>query len=296
MKWFKRILLLLALGLVMVIVLSACSYWMLRRQPEWYVPANLTPEMRQAAAARVQHEFSRVGEMAADLRAYEARRQKAVREGTTLPASQVPGPITVRLTQEELNAFYTTNARFRGWEEDISPYVQDPQIVLQDGRLIIAGKVAELGGIVASMHFAPSVDASGQLHLDLVRVLGGRLPLPEAIAGKYREKLINAVQRKLPQWQRQAKMDNNGLPNEPAVSAAMAKLLMNSINQQPGDPVVFLPLSAQPIQYIPVKLSAVAATDGAIEFTLEPLNDSQRARVIERIREPYQIKTASASN
>jgi hypothetical protein len=227
--------------------------------------------------------------MAADLRAYEAKRQKALHEGTTLPANQVPGPITVRLTQEELNAFYTTNAKFRGWDDDISPYVQDPQIVLQDGRLIIAGKVAELGGIVASMHFAPSVDAAGQLHLDLVRVLGGRLPLPEAVAGGYRQKLITTVQRKLPLWQRQAKMDANGLPNEPAVSAAMAKLLMNSINQQPGDPVVFLPLSASPIQYIPVKLSDVKATDGAIEFTLEPLSESQRARVIEKIREPYQI-------
>jgi hypothetical protein len=252
--------------------------------------------MRQAAAARVQHEFSRVGEMAADLRAYEAKRQKALHDGTTLPASQVPGPITVRLTQEELNAFYTTNAKFRGWDDDIAPYVQDPQIALQDGRLIIAGKVPELGGVVASMHFAPSVDAAGQLHVDLVRVLGGRLPLPEAIASTYRQKLVSVVQRKLPLWQRQAKMDANGLPNEPAVSAAMAKLLMNSIHQQPADPVVFLPLSASPIQYIPVRLSAVAATEGAIEFTLEPLNDSQRAGVIEKVREPYQIKTASASN
>ena len=189
MKWIKRLLLLLAIGIVMVMVVSGGSYWMLRREPDWYVKPNLTPEMRQAAAARVQREFSRVGELAADLRTYEARRQKAVREGTTLPASQVPGPITVKLTQDEINAFYSTHAKFQGWDEDLAPFVQDPQIVLQEDRLIIAGKVPELQNIIASMHFAPSVDPAGNLHVDLVRVLGGQLPLPDAMTGKYRQKL-----------------------------------------------------------------------------------------------------------
>ena len=296
MKWLKRILLLVALFIVMVLVVSAGSYWQLRREPDWYVPAKLTPEMRQAAAARVQHEFSRIGEMAADLRAYEARRQKAVREGTTLPADQVPGPITVRLTQEELNAFYGTHAKFQGWEDELGQYVQDPQIVLQDERLIIAGKVPEMQGIVASMHFAPSVDKAGQLHVDLVRVLGGRLPLPEAMIGKYRQKLVGAVKRNLPGWQRQARMDANGLPNQPAVNAAMAKLLLNSIDQQPADPVIFLPLSTSGNQYIPVKLTAATATEGAIEFTLEPLSDSQRAAIIEKVRAPYPAKAAAEAN
>ena len=37
MKWVKRILILFAVVIVMAIVVSACSYWMLRREPEWYV-------------------------------------------------------------------------------------------------------------------------------------------------------------------------------------------------------------------------------------------------------------------
>lgn len=292
MKWIKRILLLIAIVIVMAIVLSACSYWMLRREPEWFVKPNLTPEMRQAAAARVQHQFSRVGEMAANLRTYEARRQKALREGTTLPADQVPGPITVKLTQDELNAFYTTHAKFKGWDEDLARYVTDPQIVLQNDRLIIAGRVPELQGIIVSMHFAPSVDIDGRLHLDLVRILGGKLPLPDAMVGKYRQKLEQSLMRNLPRWQRLAKMDANGLPNEPAVSAAMAKLLLNSIHQQPADPTVFLPLSTRQTQYIPVKLTAAKATKGEIEFTLAPLSESQRSAVIEKVREPIRVKTA----
>jgi hypothetical protein len=296
MKWFKRLLLLLGIVFVMLVVVSAGSYWMLQREPEWYVKPTWTPEMRQAAAARAQHQFSRIGEMAADLRTYEARRQKAIREGTTLPADQVPGPMTVRLTQDEINAFYTTHAKFQGWDEGMAAYVQDPQIVLQDQRLIIAGRVPELNGVIASLYFAPSVDAAGQLHVDLVRVLGGKLPLPDAVFAKYRVKLEGAVNRRLPTWQRQARMDATGLPNDAAVSAAMAKLLLNSLHRQPADPVVFLPLSSKGEQYIPVKLSTAHVSDGAIEFTLEPLSESQRAAVIEKVRAPYRVKVAQAPN
>jgi uncharacterized protein YpmS len=295
MKWIKRILLLVAIVIVMAIVVSMASYWMLRREPEWYVKPNLTPEMRQAAAARVQHQFSRVGEMAANLRTYEARRQKAIRDGTTLPANEVPGPITVRLTQDEINAFYTTHAKFKGWDEDFAKYVTDPQVVLQDDRLIIAGRVPELQGIIVSMHFAPGVDDNGQLHMDMVRILGGKLPLPEAMVSKYRAKLEQSLTRNLPRWQRSATMDSNGLPNEPAVSAAMAKLLLNSINQQPADSTVFLPLSTRETQYIPVKLTAAKATKGEIEFTLSPLSETQRSVIIEKIREPYPIRVAAKS-
>lgn len=293
MKWFKRILLLVAIVIVMAIVLSVASYWMLRREPEWYVKPNLTPEMRQAAAARVQHQFSRVGEMAANLRTYEARRQKAIRDGTTLPADQIPGPITVKLTQDELNAFYSTHAKFKGWDEDLAGYVTDPQIVLQPERLIIAGKVPELQGIIVSMHFAPSVDENGQLRMDLVRILGGKLPLPDSMVGKYRTKLEQKIGSNLPRWQQKATMDANGLPNEPAVSAAMAKLLLNSINQQPADSTVFLPLSSSGTQYIPVKITAAKAAKGEIEFTLAPLSETQRAAVIEKVREPYRVRVAA---
>ena len=78
-------------------------------------------------------------------------------------------------------------------------------------------------------------------------------------------------------------MDANGLPNEPAVYAAMAKLLLNSINQQPADSSVPAAVNSG-TQYIPVKLTAAKASKGEIEFTLAPLNDSQRAAMLEKVR------------
>ena len=60
-----------------------------------------------------------------------------------------------------------------GLRDKYSDYLDDPKVVLRDGRLILAGRLRELG-TVASFQFKPTIDDSGKLRLDLVRVTGGR--------------------------------------------------------------------------------------------------------------------------
>ena len=78
------------------------------------------------------------------------------------------------------------------WKDHYSAYVDDPVLVLQDNRLILAGTVKEMDTVV-SVHFEPVLDADGKLRLNLVRVMGGKLPLPRAFWDGYRQKLCDAM-------------------------------------------------------------------------------------------------------
>ncbi len=79
----------------------------------------------------------------------------------------MPKPLTVRLSEDELNAVFQQFASVRGWDQSLKQYMSDPTIVLQKDRLILGGKLNELH-IVASAYFSTTIDEQGQLKLDLV--------------------------------------------------------------------------------------------------------------------------------
>jgi len=289
MKWFKRLLMLVVCLLVMAIVISACSYYMLKRDPEWATRPPMTAQMREEAVARAQTQFSRVEELATSLRAYEARRQKAIRDGTTLPSDELPKPVTVQLTEDELNAVFQKFAKARGWDQDIKSYMSDPQIVLQKGNVILGGRLSELH-VVASAYFTPAIDEKGQLKFDLVRVLGGKLPLPDVVFDKYRTTVVNALQRRLPSLQNAARIDAKGVPNDSTVQASLTKLLLQSIQHQPSDPVFFLPLLTAK-GTVPVRLADVQVTDQHIQMTIAPMSEPERVAMLGKLKEPYHVAT-----
>lgn len=289
MKWIKRLLMLLACGVTMVIVISAGSYYMLKRDPEWASRPPMTAQMREEAVARAQTQFSRVEELATSLRAYEARRQKALREGTTLPADELPKPVTVQLSEDELNAVFQKFAKARGWDEDLKSYLSDPTIILQKDNLILGGRLSELH-VVASAYFAPTIDEQGKLKLDLVRVLGGKLPLPDVVFDQYRGTVVNALQRRLPAMQNAARIDSQGVPNDSTVQASLTKLLLQSIQHQLSEPVFFLPLLTGK-GTVPVRLTEVKVTDQQIELTIAPMNEPERVAMLGKLKEPYHVAT-----
>jgi hypothetical protein len=283
MKWIKRLLLLAACLLVMLLVVSAGSYYMLRRAPEWYDRPRLSLELQQAAAARAEAQFSRVEDFAAALRADEARHQHAIKTGTAVPASLEQGPITVQLSEDELNAVFKKWSVTGGWDQDIAQYVTDPTLVLQPDRLILAGKLRGVD-IILSSYFAPSIDDQGLLHVDMVRVLGGKLPLPDVLFSSYRQKLLSTINRDLPFWQRQAGIDRHGVPNPSLLYAATAKMLLASMNHTPCEPVIFLPLLLDK-GTVPVRIDSISITQGKIELTLAPLTESEREALVKAIKQ-----------
>src|SRR5690606_22507835 len=157
-------------------------------------------------------------------------------------------------------------ATWYGWNEKFGRYLEDPMIVLRDGRLILAGNVRELS-TVASMHFEPRLDAQGRLEMNLVRVLGGKLPMPDALWSGKREKVEDLLVQRLPVWQRQATIDASGGANGEAIKVAMGKLVLNMFRHEPGESIIFLPLMNG--QKVPVRLTAVRIENRSLTVTAE---------------------------
>src|SRR5205823_4036246 len=143
---------------------------------------------------------------------------------------------------------------------------------------------------ILSVHFKPSLDSDGRLRLQLERVLAGRLPLPMSMWSRYRSSLERTIQRNLPRFQRQAKMDPSGATNAPAVSAAMSKLLLAVLHDESADPVILLPLDDK--HFLPTQVTAVSITDSALNITVDAMTEPQRREFLAKVREPYAAQTA----
>jgi hypothetical protein len=285
MRWMKKLMLGVALLLVIVLFMATGGFVLFQGTPEWYTPRSSgTAEQRAQAAKRAEDKFAEVQNWAASARAEVAGPDYAV---TSRPVS--PNASTVTFTEDELNAFFEKWADWYGWNDRFGKYLQDPMIVLRDGRIILAGSVPELR-TVASMHFEPVLSADGKLELNLVRVLGGKLPMPDAVWSGKRERVEQLLMQRLPAWQRGAAIDATGAANADAIKVAMAKLVLNMFRDEPGESVIFLPLING--QKIPVRLTAVAIENRSLTLTAERLSAAERAEFMGRLREKYATETA----
>ena len=109
-------------------------------------------------------------------------------------------------------------------------------------------------------------------------MLGGRLPLPEALWSKQRDRAARLLASRLPALQRSARIEPDGATNESAIGAAMCELVLQVLNGQPAEPILFLPRLDEG-RGIPVKLTAVSIENQTLGITVEPLGASERAGV-----------------
>ncbi|HEY8665854.1 MAG TPA: hypothetical protein VIL86_04270 [Tepidisphaeraceae bacterium] len=283
MKWFKRILICILLLVVGVLAFSAATWYMVRGTPEWYRPAKGYDE---AVARRAEEEVTHV--------------QSWVAKAQTQPSTQSVEPITITLTSDELNAFFTKWKTAKNWDAKIDRYLANPQIVLHNKRLILAGTVRNLqvmDGTVMSLHFEPRLDADGKLNLDLVKVLAGKVPMPEAVWSGELDRLKGVMSASLPEMQGKSKVLPDGSFNSEAASVAMAKLLLHTLNHEATAPVVFVPFDEDQkhrIKVMPMKLTGITVADQTLKLTAVPLDEKQRREELDRIREPIDSPTAVA--
>lgn len=292
MKWLKRLFRIVAVVLVLAALGAAAGWYLLRGRPSWYEADPADPAARQAAAVRAENELKRTIDWAASQQAEERAAIHAARGATSLApsTSRSGGPATRRslnmsFTEQELNAAFQKWGTAYGWESAYGQYVSDARIVLHDGRLIFAGDVKDFGALV-SLHFQPKVNDDGALQFELVRVLGGRLPLPESAFDKYRAKLGKKVSASLPGLQRGAEIKPDGSANDKAVAATLAKLLLRVLDRGPGEAVLFLP--ANQGTQVPVKLADVSIEGKSIGLTVQLMTPQERGALLRRIREPYE--------
>jgi hypothetical protein len=145
------------------------------------------------------------------------------------------------------------------------------------------------------MQFEPRIDEQGRLKMNLVHVLGGILPLPDAAWSKQREKLERLLQAKLPAYQQAAALAPDGTANAAAASAGMNKMLLAVLRGEPADPVLFVPYDPNKLsRSLPVKVTAVSIHDNAMTITAEPMTNAERAALLERLHAPSETETAVA--
>jgi len=282
MKWVKRLLLAMVFVIVLAAVLAAVGWKMLHGTPAWAIRRIvLSPQQRAAAAERAERQIQLLMSQAQD-----AQHQQAVaaRAATSTSSTQPAGALQLVLSEDELNAFFDKWDKSFGWSRRYDRYIADPQIVLHDHHIILAADVKEMGMLV-SVHFEPVLE-NEKLRLRVVNVLGGQLPLPQAVWGGYRQKLEQSLREKIPQWRAGAKIGPDGA-NGDAVYVAMAELLAHVLNDEPAEPFIFVPYSARHAdRYLPVRLTDVSIDNQTLTLTGEPVPPPQRAALLEQILSP----------
>lgn len=288
MKWIKRLLLLAVFVGVMAGVIGATGWWMSKRAPTWYARRHATPQETAAAAHRAEQQVQRTLSWAEDQQAYT----DSSRHGA--PSTQPARTLTISLTEDELNGFFQKWDATFGWTRNCSQYLSDPQIVLQDDKLILAATAKEMGTVI-SIVFAPSLK-DDKLQMPVVQVLAGRLPLPQTFWDKYRVMLTDRLEAPLGKWQQGAEIRPNGTANSDAVAAAMSELLINILNNRPAQPVLFLPYDVSDgRRSLPVKLIDVEISNKTLILQVQPLTPAERKELLAGLRVPLNEHTVSAA-
>jgi hypothetical protein len=294
-KAVRKILIGFAAVVAAVIVLSLIGVAMFRGTPAWYRVADgdrPTAAQREQLARAAENKMIEAQNWAATVRADAQRAQRA---GTTAPATaRAQASHVIEFSDRELNALFDKWSVLHGWRDAYADHLDDPRVILQDDRLILAGRMRELGGAVASFQFRPHLDdATGKLRLDIVRVTGGKLPMPESAWARWRDQIVKSTREHLPAWRAKARIDASGAANFPAMAATLSRLLFDVAEKQPAEPVLFLPLAGDG-ESVPVKVADVAVETGKLTLVVEPMTPAERVALLQRIRTP-QANDAQAS-
>ena len=285
MKWIKRLFMAGLLLGVVAVGSALLIHHLARSRPNWY-PVQLLDEASRSAAARsVEDKLIGVQNWALDTNANERNQQGGIRPGVPgyIPA---PDPVKhISFSEAELNAFFVQWDDAMHWKDRYSEFIEDPVLALEDNRIILAANVKELDALV-SVHFQPSLDADGKLRLTLVKVMGGSLPLPRAFWNGYRKTLVAAMEAKVEQSRKRARIAEDGSMNHDAMVAEMNKLLLHALNDEPADPILFLRHDNLHSNALPVKLTSVSIIDKTIDMTVIPLSSDERKELLKHIREP----------
>jgi len=301
-KWIRRLLLGVTCLLLTLIVCIGVMYPMYMGRPGFYHTYQWDGEQRGRLATNTINKIISAHDMATEARRLEDQRREALRRGLPPPPATAVGAVTQTFTEEELNAFFLNYSTTRSSKLD--QYIAQPGIFLHEGRIILAAtakglgaKMGSSGDPLVSLHFQPSVDAQSGLKLDLKKILGGRLPLPRVLVDGQLTRLKASLNSRLGPWQRQARIDARGNANTEAVSAQLAKLLLNSLAGQSSPAVLFVPSGSG--GYLAVRITRLEVHAGpdarqVLTIQVEPLDAQAREKLLDQIRQPLSLAPGMA--
>ena len=287
-SWSRRLAVIVVALLAIVAIVGGTSYRLLRGTPQWYRRSTATLAQKEESARSAFNKFAGIVNAAAAIRS--ARQHPS----STSPADaliRAPSQIIeVSFTDDELNAFFEKWASFKDWKKTYEPYIDEPIINLRAGSMILAAKVKDLDTVV-SIEFEPmlippldhGVDSEEQLNLRISRILGGRLPLPDAFARPYLHRITDALRSHLPAWRANATILPDGGANESLICASLARLLIHTLEHEPADPILFLPVVEKQAN-VPVRIVAVNIKDHVLTMSVTPLDSDGRRKLLQRIQ------------
>jgi hypothetical protein len=288
LRWMLiLVLLLLAIGVAVPLFLRS----RLHETPSWYPLKMLDAAAQRAASNRAVQSLQAAFSQASAAQAAETQSRLAAKgPQSTGAAADSTAPITLHFSEAELNGFFQNWDQLFGWEAKLGKYFKDPVIVMDGQDLILASKVttSDLNTLL-SLHFEPRME-DGKLRVDLMKVMAGTLPLPQAYYGRYLDKLESSLNEKLPQMRREANISPEGWANRPAVEAAMSELLLHALHDEPAQPVLFLPDMARGSSHaLPVRVTQVGIVDKVLTLTITHMDRVQRDELLARLQaEPTQ--------
>ena len=291
-KWTKRILVALAVFAVLGIAVIVGARQLATSKPDWYPKGAPDPAAIAAAAQSMTSKIQGIQGWAAASRAKETRGPNGIPASVADPEGDPEPAKTFTLTEAEFNAFFSRWDNDQKWSDKYKGHISDPVLVLRDNRIILAATVKDMNAVL-SAHFEPGLipdrqgtdPANKKLQLRVAQVASGRLSLPEFTWSGYRDKLVNVMARKVEESRPKADIHPDGSANEAAVIVAMNTLLLHALNNEPADPVLFLPHDKQKTGY-PVKLTDVKVSNDSISLTVVPLNAQERKDLLASLRKP----------
>ncbi len=197
----------------------------------------------------------------------------------------VTDPTTITLSEEEVNAFISHNIEvfYPELQRRFAPFIDDFGVFFSEGQIILAGRLPELGYVV-SFYVQPEIDTKGQLHLTLAKILGGRLPLPQAVLAPHLRKLDNYLTRNMPAWRRRAGSYPSGSIDGDGAATAMGQLLLNSLRNEGADPILCIPIWDNKHTFMPVRLTQIKVAEETLTVTVAPLTPQERQAFFAKVK------------
>jgi hypothetical protein len=289
MKKFLKITAVVLLLLVVGLAGAGLYVWRgVKAVPAFYRSEPLEGEERLRAIESVERKVLNLQSVLD--RAYARAHADAPEEAqpASRPAEQVLGvstdeEIEVSFTGPELDTYFRKWLQETGYAPRLARYMNNPRIGIDDGRVILAGRMNEFDAVV-SLYFLPVVEEDGAVHLRLDGVYAGRIPLPDMALEKFRTQVVEALGERSGELRDEADISPDGFANEAAILLSSSRQLLELFEGQEVDRLIaFLPLPGR--GFVPARVSELAVNEQDLALGVELLTEAEQADLLKELRE-----------
>ena len=284
MRWLKRLLILVALGLLAVIAFCIVGIHLYHGTPRWYQKPIATTQQVKDAANSADQKLIDLFSWAASARAQQLRRMR----GKLRPGEAPIGPKTVVFDDDEINSFVSSwkIGGQNGTDLRMSRYFADGRIVLEDDALILVGESPAYGTLL-SAEFHPLIDGQGNLRVDLDSLRAGLLPSPLPAVADPMNHLQSALQQQLTVKSPAVQIDSAQTADAAALGSCWIRLLLASLRDKPAEPVLIIPFDMTHLQSgFPAKVTDVKISQGQMMLTMQPLTPDETQKLSQDLKQP----------